>query len=831
MTNMRQRYQYLETPEPLYIETASEARAWNQYYMEQPAVGYDTETTGLDPIRTRIKFFGFADATTRICGPVRLLEHFRDVLESPDIRKRLTNAKVDMHWTANHGIIIRGPVDDTVVADFFYDENRRGQHGLKETARDHLKLRMRSFKTVFGDVGKSDHEVETLCRIHDILEARSDEDATDVLVFLGQAEGDLDVLKALRKLYMSSKAGHVLKARQLLKIARDFDLTTRTTGAKGFVVDFLRLVDSPSFDLPVKMRGGWEDLLEAKHLVRDAHDVLATELRKLVRVEGDPLDLLRLTVGDYASLDPWASNMLVEDFYEEELKQYVMYSTGKGKARKDYTLWDFYQNEAVPYTRVLWNMERRGFGIDLVKADALERPLRTKINELDRKITGLANRELNPDSANELREIFFSFDETTGKWTDVFGEPVMTWTKGGETGNKLPSTAKKVLERFEERGHPLAGAVLEYRMLAKLQGTYVENMPDWVDHRSRVHTTLKQGGAVTNRLASSDPNLQNIPAKTDLGKQIREMFVAGFWGDCDPLCCMDSLISVPVPDLPAQFPMTLLVADYKQLEMRIMAHFSEDEQMIKAIKDGLDLHCWTGHLAQEVLKRAGVAKFDFTYEDLVAAKEKEERGEPLSSREKALVAIRSAMKAVGFGLIYGIGAVKLGRQLGLPVTESVNRSSQRLMYKCAQAETMIDGYFAAYSGVKRFIDETHTHCEKHLEVQTYLGRPRRLPDILSDERGIAAQARRQSVNSIIQGSAADIVNEAMFLCESDAELRRLGVRMLLQVHDELIFEVPDDERYYVPAMKRIKVLMEDPFAMRVPIQVSMGRAYSWGLAK
>lgn len=831
MPNHRQRYQYLETPDPIYIETEHEARAWAKYFESLPAFGYDTETTGLDPIRTRIKFFGLADAETRICAPVRLLEHFRGALENPASRKRMSNAKVDMHWTANHGILIRGPIDDTQAADFFHDENRRGRHGLKEIARDHLKLRMRSFKTVFGDVGKTDYEVETLCRIHDILEARSDEDATDVLVFLGQADGDPDVLSALRRLYMSKKAGYVLNARKLLKMARDFDLTTRTTGTKGFVVDFLRLVDSPTFDVPAKQREGWEYLLEDKQLIRDAHDILAVELRRLVRVERDPLELLRLTVCDYASLDPWASNALIEDFYEEDLRGYVMYSTGKGKERRDYTLWDFFQREAGPFTRVLWNMERRGFSIDLVKAENLERPLRTQIDLLDRKITGIANYEMNPGSATELRDYFFRYNETSGTWTDYAGEPVMVWTTGGASGVKLPSTNKKVLERFDDRGHPLAGAILEYRALTKLQNTYVENMPDWVDHHGRVHTTLKQGGAVTNRLASSDPNLQNIPAKTDLGKQIREMFVAGLWGDCDPMCCMDSLVNVPVPDLPPEFPMTLIVADYKQLEMRIMAHFSEDEQMIKAILDGLDLHCWTGHLAQEVLKRAGVAKFDFTYADLLAAKEKEERGEPLDAREKALVAIRSAMKAVGFGLIYGIGAAKLGRQLGLPITESVNRANGRLMYKCPQAETMIAGYFSAYSGVKRFIDETHENCEKYLEVNTYLGRPRRLPDILSEDRGISAQAKRQSVNSIIQGSAADIVNEAMLLCENDPELRRLGVRMLLQVHDELIFEAPDDERYYVPGMKRIKALMENPFNMRVPIQISMGRASSWGHAK
>ena len=825
----RRRYSYVRTPDPIYVETENDALDWADYFTELPRFGYDTETTGLDPIRTRVKFFGFADKDSRICCPVRLLPCFEPALVNRKSAKRLTNAKVDMHWTANHGIIIRGPLHDSLGADWLYDENRRGAHGLKETSRDHLRLRMRSFKTVFGDVGKTDHEVETLCRIHDILEARSDEDATDVLVFLGQAEGDEDVLKALRKLYLSRKGGYkALDARKLLKIGRDFEIATRTTGAKGFVVDFLRLVDEQDFFLTPKERAEWEHLLTLRRLVVEAHEVLADELRKMVRVERDPLDLLRLTVGDYASLDPWASNALFDDFYEEVLQQEVMYDVEEGE--EPYTLWDYFHETMVPFTRVLWNMERRGFTINLDAAAELDRPLRKEIGRLDREITKLAGFELNPNSADQIRDALFFFDEATETWKDPFGDVPMIWTKGGQTGIKKPSTEKKVLESYSDKGHPLAEAILEYRKLKKLHGTYVEKMPVWVDHRGRVHTTLKQTGTVTGRLSSSDPNLQNIPARGELGHKIRHLFVAGKWGDCPPDVCMDELVGVKVPKLPDDYPMTLIVADYAQLEMRIMAHFSEDEAMIAAIEAGDDLHCRTGERAQEVLRKAGLAKFDYDYAMLKAAKKRVEEGstDPL---DLALVAIRDAMKAVGFGLLYGIGAVKLGRQLGLPVTESFSHKTGRLYYKCAQAEAMIDGYFSAYPGAKQFIEDTHYWCEQDLMVQTLVGRPRRLPDIISEDKGIAAQARRQSVNSIIQGTAADITNEAMLSCELDKELRRLGVRMLLQIHDELVFEVPDHPDFYEPAMARIKELMEDPFEMRVPIQISMNRALSWGECK
>jgi DNA polymerase-1 len=293
---------------------------------------------------------------------------------------------------------------------------------------------------------------------------------------------------------------------------------------------------------------------------------------------------------------------------------------------------------------------------------------------------------------------------------------------------------------------------------------------------------------------------------------------------------MDHLIDAPVPQLPDDYPMELLVADYAQLEMRIMAHFSGDENMIKAIKDDLDLHCWTGHLASEYIREAGMTKDAFDYDDLKKAKKAVEAGSN-DPRDLQLVDVRSAMKAIGFGLLYGIGAVKLGRQLNLPITESVSRKNGRVFQKCALAEKLIDAYFSAYPGVKDFIDQTHESAKKNLHVQTYTGRLRRLPDIASYDRGVAAQAERQSVNSIIQGTAADITNEAMLKCENDAKLRSYGCRLLLQIHDELVFEVPKDPGLIEKSKARVRQLMEDPFDMLVPIAISMDTAESWGEAK
>jgi len=711
---MRSRYTFVDTPDPTYVETEREAKHWAEYFWSLPAVGYDTETNGLHPITTRVKFASFADRENRIALPVRLLPFFRGPLEDTEITKRMTFARVDLHWTANHGILIKGPIQDTVYLDWLYDEElRRGQHGLKETARDHLGLRMQPFKKVFGDVGTVNTEVETLCRIHDALESGDTDLAVELLVLVGQADADEGVLKLLRKLYLSKKAGYLIKPQPtLVKIARDHGLAPRTHGKAGYVNDFLSLVNcGRNPGLTPDERVALKDSITAPHLVKDAHEALIEGLRSSVKVTGDPLEALRLLVGDYASLDAWASNALVEQFFEEELDAEEMYLEDNGEP---YTLWNYFEDSAVPFTKTLWNMERRGLPIDIAEVDKLDKPMRKELGRLEREIVKLAGFDLNANSTQQLRDALFDL-QPDGSWQDPFGNPPTIMTGGGTSGVKMPSTKSEVLEKFAELGHDLSQAILDYRGVSKLYGTYVHNMPDWVDHRHRVHTSLKPTGTVTGRLSSSEPNLQNIPAKGDMGRRIRKLFIAGKWGDCRPEWCLDHLADVPVPDLPEDFPMVLLVADYAQLEMRIMAHFSEDENMIKAIKEGLDLHCWTGHLAAQFIREAGLADAAFDYDDLIAAKKAVDAGST-DPRDLQLVAVRSAMKAVGFGLLYGIGAVKLGRQLGLPITESVSRKNGRVYYKCPLAEKLIDAYFQAYPGVREFIESTHQEARRNLFV-------------------------------------------------------------------------------------------------------------------
>lgn len=802
-------YSYIRTPDPVYVKTEEEARKWAKRYAKETAVGFDTETTGLSKTGARIKFFSFADETSRICAPVRLLSVFSSVLENPKISKRMTNAKFDMHMVANHGIEIRGTIEDTVSMDWLLDENRIGRHGLKQCSADYLGLRMAPFKDVFGSVGSTNKEVETLCRMHDALEAEDPDYAVELLVEVGKAEGEEQVLTSLKKVnrallsYQSSRnASELLTAASLLSISRKAGLCPVTRTRLGYVSDFLQLLGLPA--IPKEDRAAFKEALLNESLLEDAHEFVVEGLRRQVRVDIPPLEMLELLVGDYASLDAWASyklaNLLAADLAKIDMP------TGE-------TLAEYYFRVTADFLRTLWNMERRGISLDVQATSEIEEPMAEDIDRLERDLVRLAGWDVNPNSPKQLLQLFFTKD-AAGNWIDPFGEEPKEWTKGGSTGVKNPSTSKDVIAGWAERGNELAKCLVEHRALKKLHGTYITGLPSWTDRRGRIHTDLKLQGTVTGRLSSGDPNLQNIPARGDWGHRIRQLFVAGEFGDSGDWT-VDELRKVPLPSLPKNQEMTLIVADYCQLEMRIMAHMSQDPTMIETIKEDKDLHSMTAALA------AG-----YDYDEIVEAK----NADNPTKGQKELIEVRAGMKAVGFGLLYGIGAAKLGRQLGLPLYPRKGRGG--FTYDtCPKAQELIDTYFEIYPNVRKFINETHDLCEESLYVNTLSGRFRRLPDILSREKGLASQAKRQSVNSIIQGSAADIAIAAMLNCEYSEEMRKLGVRMLLQIHDELVFEVPKIPEVIERAKELVRVNMEDPIPLSVPILISMDEARTWGDAK
>lgn len=480
---------------------------------------------------------------------------------------------------------------------------------------------------------------------------------------------------------------------------------------------------------------------------------------------------------EYAGLDAYASYK-VFDFLKAQLMQDTL---GEG-----YSCWDYYMQWELPFTRVLYNMERRGFTIATGHLKGQIAPIVRDMERIKGEIAKLAGHPINPNSTPQLRTLFF----------DTLGYKPIKYTKGGKSGVKAPSTDAEVLSKWADDGDVFANKILDYRGLSKTKGTYLEGPLALVDENLKLHTGLKQHGTVTGRLSSSEPNLQNIPRAGTDKYGIRDAFIAA----------------------PGRI---LLIMDYAQLEMRLMAHFSQDPKMIQAIRDGLDLHCYTVSLMYGV-----------EYDEVAAAK----KADNPTEWQITLIGYRQGAKATGFGLIYGIGAHRLAAGL----TKDLGREVD-----VHEAKKMIRGYFDIFQGAERFIKDTHTACRNVEFVQTLLGRKRRLPSINAsggsgddadvNATGIAAQARRQSVNSIIQGTAADIAKSAMIRCEYDHELRELGADMLLQVHDELIFEIDDDIDVINLVKKRVKHIMENPFGeefeLSVPLPVDGGVGYTWAEAK
>jgi DNA polymerase-1 len=398
-----------------------------------------------------------------------------------------------------------------------------------------------------------------------------------------------------------------------------------------------------------------------------------------------------------------------------------------------------YHELELPLTRVLAGMERAGVRVDEARLASLSREYEAQLAEILGRIHALAGAHFNVASPKQLQRVLF----------EELKLPVVKKTKTGY------STDEDVLEQLASQ-HELPALILAHRRLAKLKSTYVDALPPLVNPRTgRIHPTFHQLGAATGRISSSNPNVQNIPIRSEEGARIREAFV------------------------PAEGSL-LLSADYSQVELRILAHYSGDESLIAAFQRGEDIHRRT---AAEV---AGIAP------------------------ERVDAALRARAKAVNFGIVYGSSAFGLARQLGIASGE---------------AQETIDAYFARYRGVRRFLDETVARAREQGFVRTLLGRRRALPDLASRNRALRNAAERMAVNTVIQGTAADLIKKAML--EVDAALREagLGARMILQVHDELVFEAPQAE--VEATRERVRERMQEVFPLRVPLLVEVGVGRSW----
>jgi len=393
----------------------------------------------------------------------------------------------------------------------------------------------------------------------------------------------------------------------------------------------------------------------------------------------------------------------------------------------------------LPLTAVLARMERAGVRVDEQVLGELSVWLERELTRIEAKVYELAGERFQINSPKQLQVILFE-------------KLKLSPVKKTKTGY---STDESVLERLSAE-HELPAQVLAFRRLAKLKGTYVDALPPLVSPRTgRIHPTFHQTGAATGRLSCTNPNVQNIPIRTEEGIRIREAFV------------------------PAE-GMRLLSADYSQVELRLMAHFSGDEGLIEAFLAGDDIHRRT---AAEVL---GIPQAE------VGADQ------------------RARAKAINFGIIYGSSAFGIANQLGIATGE---------------AQEFIDAYFARYPGVLRFMDEIKARARKDGCVRTLLGRRRFLPDLASRNRVLREAAERMAVNTVIQGTAADLIKKAMVAVDADLRAADLAARMILQVHDELVFEAPEAE------LDRLRELvtrrMETAFELRVPLVAQTGVGASW----
>ena len=394
----------------------------------------------------------------------------------------------------------------------------------------------------------------------------------------------------------------------------------------------------------------------------------------------------------------------------------------------------------LPLAPVLYRMEQAGVRIDVAALNKLSERFRAELDRVGERIFELAGRRFNINSPKQLGEVLFTHLKLPAPATR------------GKT--KSVSTAQDVLEALAEK-HDVPRLVLEYRHLAKLKSTYVDALPLLADADSRVHTTFQAAATATGRLSSVNPNLQNIPVRSELGREIRAAFIAA--------------------------PGTqLLSADYSQIELRLLAHFSEDPLLVRAYQENKDIHTLT---ASEVF------------------------GVPVETMDKET---RNRAKAVNFGIVYGISAFGLAAQLGISQSE---------------AKEYIDRYFARYQGVKAFIDRTLEETRKQGSVRTMFGRMRPIPDIESRNSNQRGFAERTAINSPLQGTGADLIKLAMIAIDRQLAERRLKTRMVLQVHDELLFEVPMDEKREVEALVRAE--MEGVVQLKVPLVADLTFGPNW----
>ncbi len=490
-----------------------------------------------------------------------------------------------------------------------------------------------------------------------------------------------------------------------------------------------------------------KDIVKITHNIKEAFPVL---LKNGINIEGNIFDSM---LAGYL-LSPSQSSFDFASLAWEHLKKAV--SDKEGVARKavilcslyeklikelkEKELCDLFEKFELPLALVLSVMETEGVNIDKKCLAKLSVDCDKRITELHDRLFELSGESFNLNSPKQLSKVLF----------EKLKLPVIKKTKTGF------STNEEVLKKLSSQ-HPLPALILDYRQLAKLKSTYIDALPKLINaDTGHVHTSFNQTGTETGRLSSNNPNLQNIPIRTEFGRQIRKAFI--------PHDSRDLLIS----------------ADYSQIELRFLAHLSEDENLIKAFHEGIDIHSFTAALI-----------FDVEEDDIDYQK-------------------RAVAKRVNFGITYGMSAFGLAKDLEISIME---------------AQTFIDKYFLRYPKVKSFMDNEIKKAEDNGYVLTMFNRRRYIPEINSNNMGVRQFAQRQAINTPVQGSAADLIKLAMINVYNEMQSKKLSSTMIITVHDELVFNVKEDEKDLMKKLIRDK--MENAVQLSVPIQVTVKSGKNW----
>lgn len=535
---------------------------------------------------------------------------------------------------------------------------------------------------------------------------------------IGDVDGGFDGLSLFARLKP------ILEDRKKLKIGQNIkyeELLLAVNGVKMAGPVFDTMVASYLLN-PSKMNHNLEDItLEYLNRRKTPITDLIGEGKKKITMKEVEIEKIK----DYCCQDSDAAFRL-KGVLEDQL---VEKSLGK-----------LFHEVEMPLLDCLADMELTGVAIDVDYLEKMSKEMEKKLAKMTAEIYEIAGTEFNINSPKQLAEILFV----------KLKLPTVKRTKTGH------STDVDVLEALSSV-HALPAELLKYREISKLKSTYVDTLPQLVNPKTgRVHTSFNQTVTATGRLSSSDPNFQNIPIKTETGRLIRKAFVPGAKGR------------------------VILSADYSQIELRILAHFSQDRELLEAFENDRDIHAHTASLI------FGVREDQVTSE------------------------MRSIAKTVNFGIIYGMSPFGLSKELKIEVSK---------------AKEFIDAYFEKYGRVKAFLEDLVDEARKNGYVTTILNRRRYLPEINSQNNSVRQFAERAAINAPIQGSAADLIKIAMINIHNILKEKKLGSKMILQVHDELVFEVPDDE---VEDMKKIvKTRMEEVVSLSVPVRVRVKTGKNW----